>query len=217
MNQEEIIQKTQEFVQQKFSGEGTGHDWYHINRVRKLALEIAQAERADLFIVELGALLHDIADHKFHGGDLAVGPKKAQEWLESVGADQETIEKVCHIVANVSFKGAGSKNAMESLEGKVVQDADRLDASGAIGIARAFTYGGTKGRLIYQPGVEPGYHKNFQEHQKEAASTLNHFYEKLLHIKNLMNTATGLTLAEERHRYVEDFLSRFLAEWEGEN
>lgn len=202
MDKEKIIQQTQEYIEGKFSGEGTGHDWWHIYRVWTMAIHIANKEKVDLFIVELGALLHDIADHKFHGGDHSVGPEEARKWLSSVGADEDTIQKVCHIVEHASFKGSGSKSKMESLEGKIVQDADRLDAIGAIGIARAFAYGGSLGRPLH-------------DNDNKKDSTVNHFYEKLLKVKDLMNTKTGKEIAEERHQYLEEYLKRFLVEWEG--
>ena len=215
MDKQQIIDKTQAHIKQKFSGEGTGHDWWHIYRVWQMAKYIGEQEGGDLFIIQLGALLHDIADFKFNDGDDSLGSIKVSEWLNSAGADQATIEQVGHIVDNVSFKGAGVKSKMESLEGKVVQDADRLDSIGAIGIARAFAFGGSKQRPLHEPGIESAHHTTFEEDKKGSASTLNHFYEKLLHVKNLMNTKTGNKLAEQRHKYLEGYLARFLGEWEG--
>jgi len=217
MNKKLIIQKTQAQIKKKFSGEGTGHDWWHIYRVWKLAEKIGRAEKADLFIVALGALLHDIADFKFHGGDDTLGVKEARKWLESLKLDRLVVEKVCHIVNNVSFKGRGVKSKMKLLEGKVVQDADRLEALGAIGIARAFAVGGYMQRPLYQPGIKPAKHKTFLQYKNRSASTINHFYEKVLAVKNLMNTKTGKKMAVRRHQYVEQYLKRFFAEWQGKD
>lgn len=202
MNQQQIIRQTEEYVKKTLSGECTGHDWFHVERVRKIALCIGKQENADLFVIELAALLHDIADHKFHGGDTSIGAKKAQEFLESQGVSKEIIQNIYYIVENISFKGGISK-LMITPEGKIVQDADRLDALGAIGIGRTFAYGGHKGRELYNPA--------FTSH-----TSLAHFDEKLLKLKNIMNTGTGKKLAEERHNYVLKFKQRFLKEWEGE-
>ncbi|MBX7152402.1 HD domain-containing protein [bacterium] len=213
--QESIIEQTSSYVRSQLDGEGTGHDWWHIERVLKNAIHIGQKEGADLFIVQLAALLHDIADHKFHGGDDTVGPKVARQWLQSINVEANTIEHVCRIVKDISFKGADVTTAMHSLEGKVVQDADRLDAIGAIGIARAFAYGGFKQRELYNPSVKPERHDNFDAYKNSRAPTINHFYEKLLLLKDRMNTATGKAMAEERHRFMEMYLDRFFKEWEG--
>jgi uncharacterized protein len=185
--------------------------------VRNTALSIAKREGGDLFIVELGALLHDIADYKFHGGDSKIGPRMASEWLTSIGADQETINHIGHIIREVSFKGAGVKSKMRTLEGKIIQDADRLDAMGAIGIARAFAYGGyRRNQLIYDPdGRVKKYTSFYQYKRKPIASTIHHFHEKLLLLKNLMNTKTGRKLAERRHAFMEKYLKQFFQEWEG--
>ncbi len=216
MNKVKIVQKTKQYVRAKFKEEGTGHDWWHVERVLKSALAIAKKEKgADLFIVQLGALLHDIADFKFHGGDDTAGGKAAAKWLRSIGADESTIKKVVHIVDNVSFKGLLVKSKMESLEGKIVQDADRLDAIGAIGIARAFAYGGYKNRPLYDPCVKAKKHKSFEEYKKHNTSTLHHFYEKILHLKGLMNTKTGRKMALQRHKFLEAYLEQFHAEWRG--
>jgi uncharacterized protein len=180
-----------------------------------MAKRIGQAEGADLLIVELAALLHDIADWKSHGGDSTIGPEMARVWLNSLGVEPTVIERVCRIVANISFKGAGVAQPELSLEGKVVQDADRLDALGAIGIARAFAYGGAKGRMIHDPEVQPTEHRTAEAYLKGGGTTINHFYEKLLLLKDRMNTATGKALAEKRHRFMEDYLRRFFEEWEG--
>jgi uncharacterized protein len=210
----DIIDRTASHVRTVLSGDGTGHDWWHVYRVWKMAQRIGQAENADLLVVELAALLHDIADWKLHDGDSSVGPKMAREWLESLGPDPGIVNRVCHIVANISFKGAAVEQPTLSLEGQVVQDADRLDAMGAIGIARAFAFGGAKGRAIYDPAVEPTDHRTPETYLK-GSHTINHFHEKLLLLKDRMNTATGRAMAEERHKFTEEYLRRFFEEWEG--
>ncbi|MCG8373383.1 MAG: HD domain-containing protein, partial [Balneolales bacterium] len=175
----ELLRHTEAYVRKKLEGEGTGHDWWHIHRVRNTAISIAKEENADLFVVELAALLHDIADHKFHDGDDTVGPRVAKNWLESLGIEQEIINHVCEIIKDLSFKGAGVETPMRTLEGKAVQDADRLDAIGAIGIARAFAYGGHKNRELYNPEIPPNKHNSFEAYKKDTGPTINHFYEKL--------------------------------------
>lgn len=176
---------------------------------------IARGERADEFVVELAALLHDIADWKFHGGDENAGPDKARRWLESQHVDEPTIERVCQIIKTVSYKGAGVSTPMKTSEGMIVQDADRLDALGAIGIARTFAYGGHKGRAIYDPNEPPQMHETFEQYKNSQGHTINHFYEKLLLLKDRLNTQTAKKIAAARHKYMEDFLSQFFAEWEG--
>ncbi|MDO8642227.1 MAG: HD domain-containing protein [Candidatus Woesearchaeota archaeon] len=215
MNQKEILAKTASFVKQKLEGEGTGHDWWHIVRVRNNAIKIAREEDADLFIVELAALLHDIADWKFHGGDEEVGPKAAREWLTQLDVDEPIIAHVCDIIKHISFKGAGVATNMKTKEGMIVQDADRLDAMGAIGIARAFAYGGHKGRELHNPDIPPERHESFEQYKKSTGPTLNHFYEKLFLLKELMNTPTGKKMAEEHHAFMEEYVARFLDEWQG--
>ena len=208
-----LVERVADHVKAKFLSESSGHDWYHIQRVWKLAQQIAVAEGANREVAELGALLHDIADWKFHGGDEAVGPREAERLLAEEGAPSSIIDPVVHIVAAVSFKGAGVRNEIRSLEGKCVQDADRLDAIGAIGIARCFAYGGHDGRLIHDPEVAPVAHQTAAAYKAARGSSINHFHEKLLLLKDRMNTASGRALAEERHRYMEDFVSQFLREW----
>lgn len=210
-----IIERTAEHVKTVLASEGTGHDWWHIERVWRLARQIGQADGADMPVVELAALLHDIADWKSHGGDSNVGPKTAMVWLASLDVNSGVIEHVGQIIASISFKGAGVKQPTLSLEGRVVQDADRLDAIGAIGIARAFAYGGSKGRLIYDPTCKPINHQTADAYLNDNGTTINHFYEKLLLLKDRMNTPTGKTIAEQRHRFMEDYLKQFYAEWEG--
>lgn len=197
-----------------FAGESTGHDWYHIERVLKLSTHIAQFETVNLEVIQLGALLHDISDHKFNGGDLKKGGEIAKVWMEEHKIDAETQKAVIHIVDNVSFKGAGVANNMQSLEGKVVQDADRLEAVGAIGIARTFAFGGFVGQPIYNPEIKPTLHNNFEAYSKERTHTVNHFYEKLLLLKNGMHTKRGKEIAKERHLYMENFLKEFYKEWD---
>lgn len=209
------IKKTVDFVKDRLKNETTGHDWWHIFRVWKNAVYIGKKEKADLLVVELAALLHDIADWKFHNGDTKVGPKIAKEWLEKMRVSEEIINQVCHIIEHISFKGAKVKSRIKTLEGQVVQDADRLDALGAIGIARAFAYGGAKGRLIYEPEVKPELHKTFRAYRNSRGTTINHFYEKLLLLKDLMNTSTGKKLAATRHHLMTEFLKEFYKEWGG--
>ncbi|TPE43142.1 HD domain-containing protein [Pontibacter mangrovi] len=212
----ETIEKAAAYVRALLSGEGSGHDWWHILRVWNNAKHIARQEEADLYVVELAALLHDIGDHKFHNGDETVGPRMAREWMEQHQVEPDTIVHVCRIIAELSFKGAGTSSAMPTLEGQVVQDADRLDAIGAIGIARTFAYGGHKGREIYNPDIQPIMHESFQAYKTSAAPTINHFYEKLLLLKDRMHTKTAKAIADQRHQYMEGFLSQFYAEWNGE-
>jgi uncharacterized protein len=211
----DLIQNTADYVRQELEGEGSGHDWWHIYQVWQLSRTIGIAEGADLRIVEPAALLHDIADWKFHDGDLEAGPRKARAWLVFQNADEHLIDEVCDIVRTVSFKGAGVPTPMRSLNGEVVQDADRITALGAIGIARTFAYGGYKRRPIYDPTVKPHLHQSFEEYKKNESHTINHFYEKLLLLKDMMHTATGRRIAEDRHKYMQEFLGRFYLEWDG--
>jgi len=212
----DLIRKTETHIRELLAQDSSGHDWWHIHRVRASALAIGRREDADLFVVELAALLHDVADWKFHGGDENIGPQRAVEWLKSLGLDQPTADRVGQIVSEVTFKGAGVATRPSTLEGSVVQDADRLDAVGAIGIARAFAYGGHAGRAIHDPTVSPEEHASFAAYKSSTGPTINHFYEKLLLLKDRMNTDAGRALAAERHRVMEDFLTEFFAEWKGE-
>jgi uncharacterized protein len=212
---DKLIHRTADHVKAVLAGEGSGHDWWHIERVWQMAKRIGQAERADLLIVELAALLHDIADWKAHGGDSAIGPKKAGDWLNSLDVDAAIIRHVCQIVADISFKGAKTEQPPLALEGKVVQDADRLDAIGAVGIARTFAYGGSKGRLIYDPTHKPIDHDSADAYLNSNGTTINHFYEKLLLLKDRMNTSTGKAMAEGRHQFMEGYLRQFYEEWDG--
>lgn len=215
MNNLNLIPDTIAFVKETLHGAEGGHDWFHIERVYKNALLIAEGEECDLTVVELGALLHDIADSKFHDGDETVGPKVAREFLEQQDVDEETIAHVINIINNISFKGGNFEKEFKSLELDIVQDADRLDALGAIGIARAFNYGGFKGRALHDPSVLPNLNMTKEEYKATTAPTINHFYEKLLLLKDKFNTETGRKIAEGRHKYMEDFLSQFYAEWDG--
>ena len=211
-----LIDKTIAFVKEKLDNAEGGHDWFHIERVYKNSILIAQEEDCDLTVVKLGALLHDIADSKFHDGDETIGPKTARTFLESENVFEETINHVINIIENISFKGGNFENKFSSKELEIVQDADRLDAIGAIGIARTFNYGGFKNRALYNPSIAPNLNMSKEEYKNSDAPTLNHFYEKLLLLKDKMNTATGKKIALERHQYMENFLSQFYAEWEGE-
>ncbi len=211
-----LIDKTILFVKNELKEAEGGHDWFHIERVYKNALLIAATESCNLTVVKLAALLHDIADSKFHGGDEAVGPAKARTFLTSLAVEEVIIDHVVKIIENISFKGGTTEKQFTSIELDIVQDADRLDAIGAIGIARTFNYGGFKNRTLYDPAIAPLTNMTKEAYKNSTAPTLNHFYEKLLLLKDLMNTKTGRKLAEERHRFMEQFLDRFYAEWEGE-
>ncbi|MBU1097822.1 MAG: HD domain-containing protein [Bacteroidetes bacterium] len=215
MDQKIIIENTIKYVKETLIGSEGGHDWWHIYRVWKNAKHIAQFENVDLFIVELGALLHDIADSKFNEGDETIGPQKAKEFLESQNLDIDTVEHIVKIVENISFKVSKEIQIFKSPELDVIQDADRLDAIGAIGIARAFNYGGFKNREIYNPEIKPDLNMNKEDYKKNTAPTINHFYEKLLLLKDLMNTKTGKKLAESRHKFMKSFLDQFYEEWSG--
>ena len=211
-----IIDNTILFVKQQLENAEGGHDWFHIERVYKNALLIAEGEDCDLIVVKLGALLHDIADSKFHGGDETVGPKTARTFLESQNVKEDIILHVIAIIENISFKGGNFEKKFNSKELEIVQDADRLDAIGAIGIARTFNYGGFKNRPLYNPNIQPNMNMNKEEYKNSESPTLNHFYEKLLLLKDKMNTETGKKIAQKRHDFMVTFLSQFYAEWDGE-
>ena len=213
MTDQEIIEKTIVFVKQELHNAEGGHDWWHIERVWKNAKKIAQSESVDLFIVELGALLHDIADHKFNDGDESRGVNKARKFLESLSVEVNVIDHVEKIMLNISFKGGNFSQEFSSKELAVVQDADRLDAIGAMGIARAFNYGGFKGRELYNPAIHPEIGMTVKQYQRSTAPTINHFYEKLLLLKDRMNTETGRKMAEQRHQFMEQYLEQFFKEW----
>lgn len=211
-----LITATAQFIEQKFADEGSGHDWAHIRRVWLMARRLAlAAPQADAELTELAALLHDIADWKFHGGDYEAGPRAAREWLRSQHAPETLIARVEIIIREVSFKGLGVETPVSSVEAALVQDADRLDAIGAIGIARAFAYGGHKGRPLHDSAIAPVAHESFASYQQNTAPTLNHFYEKLLHLKDRLHTPGARQIADARHAFMETYVVRFLAEWEG--
>ena len=212
----DLIANTAAHMQQLFAGEGSGHDWAHIRRVWLMARRLAADEPgADSLVTELAALLHDIADWKFNDGDYEAGPRAARVWLQSQGAGEKLIQRVELAIREVSFKGLGVSTPVSSPEAALVQDADRLDAIGAIGIARAFAYGGHKGRPLHDPAVLPVAHDSFASYQQNAAPTLNHFYEKLLHLQDRLNTEAARVIARERHAFMEAYVARFLAEWDG--
>ncbi|MFA6276936.1 MAG: HD domain-containing protein [Pedobacter sp.] len=210
-----IIEQTINFVKISLANAETGHDWFHIERVYKTAQTINATEKGDELIVALAALLHDIADSKFNNGDEEIGPRKAGDFLKSIGLESEIIHHVQEIIRNLSYKASLGEISFKSKELDIVQDADRLDAIGAIGIARAFTYGGYKNRVLYDPEIKPNLAMNKEEYKNTTAPTLNHFYEKLLLLKDLMKTDTGKTMAEERHQFMLTYLEQFYAEWEG--
>ncbi|WP_010134977.1 HD domain-containing protein [Ochrovirga pacifica] len=209
------IEKTIQFVKDQLKNAEGGHDWFHIERVYKTSMTIAKEETCDPLIVALGALLHDIADSKFHNGDETVGPKVAEEFLQKLEFDAAVITHVVQIIKNISFKGGKEKQNFKSVELDVVQDADRLDAIGAIGIARAFNYGGFKNRGLYNPEIQPNLNMTKEEYKNATSPTLNHFYEKLLLLKDKMNTTTGKAIAVQRHEFMTLFLDQFYKEWEG--
>lgn len=211
-----IIDSTIAFVKEKLQQAEGGHDWFHIERVYKNALLIAQHETCDLEVVKLAALLHDIADSKFNNGDETIGPTTAKAFLKSQKVPEDTITHVVNIIENISFKGGNFEKKFHSKELDIVQDADRLDAIGAIGIARVFNYGGFKNRVLYDPAISPKLNMTKEEYKNNTAPTVNHFYEKLLLLKDKMNTVTGTNIAAERHVFMEKFLSQFYAEWDGE-
>lgn len=215
MNNKQLIEATKSFVKNSLIDAEGGHDWFHTLRVYNNALLIARDEPVDELIVALGALLHDIADSKFHDGDESIGPKVAREFLFSHNVDSKVIEHIIKIIENVSFKGGNMKQEFSSPELDVIQDADRLDAIGAIGIARCFNYGGFKNRALYDPDIKPNLSMTKEEYKRSNAPTINHFYEKLLLLKDRMNTKTGKNLAESRHDYMKSFLEEFYAEWNG--
>ncbi|TYB78835.1 HD domain-containing protein [Bizionia myxarmorum] len=216
MTHQETINNTIDFVKKELKNAEGGHDWFHIERVYKNALLISKKENVDALVVALGALLHDIADSKFHNGDETIGPKKAREFLLKQNVDSERMEHVVQIIENISYSSELNPNkSFKSAELDVVQDADRLDALGAIGIARTFNYGGFKNRVLYDPEIKPDLNMDTETYKKTDSPTINHFYEKLLLLKDKMNTKTGKQIAEQRHQFLEQFLEQFYGEWEG--
>ena len=213
MEFEDRIEQTITFVKGMLEGAEAGHDWFHIERVYHTALHINAKEGGDPLIVSLASLLHDIADSKFNGGDEEKGPRIAGEFLRTLGISEAIISEVQLIIKNMSYKAGLGQIDYHSRELNIVQDADRLDAIGAIGIARAFTYGGFKNRLMYDPAVLPAPDQDKEAYKNSTAPTINHFYEKLLKLKDLMNTSYGKQLAEERHQFMLIFLEQFHKEW----
>lgn len=209
----ELINRCEAEMKSRFTNEGTGHDWFHIQRVRNTAEKIAKAEGANIEITILAALLHDIDDHKFNGGDISAGPIVARNFLLSIGSSIHTAEVVSNIVAQITYKGAGVNTTVDSIEAACVQDADRLDAIGAIGVARAFAYGGSKQRLLFNPELYPVLHQDFESYKTDNGATINHFFEKLLLLKDRMQTNTGRTMAQKRHSFLKQFLTEFFDEW----
>ncbi|MBK6524360.1 MAG: HD domain-containing protein [Crocinitomicaceae bacterium] len=215
MDNSDVIDYVVSELKREFADESTGHDWFHIERVWKNAKQIAATEGGDLFVIELAALLHDIADHKFVEDADAEAKRRIQAMLTKAEVGQHTIDRVIDIVLKSSFKGGIGENPMTQLEGLIIQDADRLDAIGAIGIARTFAFGGKFGNLLYHPDIPPATFKNAEEYRKNRTHTINHFYEKLLLLKDKMNTPTGRKMAEQRHLFMQEFLNQFYNEWQG--
>lgn len=212
MDQKARVDATSQHVEEVFSSDKTGHDWWHILRVRNMAVKIGHLEGADIYITEMAALLHDLDDWKLSDG---LGLSNAEKWLDDIQEPIDSRKKILETIDTVSFKGAKVDTTPSSLEGKVVQDADRLDALGAIGIARAFAFGGNRQRSIYNPGVSPTAHESFEAYQKDEGHTINHFYEKLLLLKDRMQTATGKKFAIQRHAFMQVYLDQFFEEWKG--
>ncbi len=215
MNSQNLIKETISFVKNKLKNAESGHDWFHIERVWKNSQKIAETENCNRLIVEMAALLHDIADSKFHNGNEEIGPETAMNYMNSLNLDKDSKLHIVNIIRNISFKGGHRHSDFNSIELQIVQDADRLDAIGAIGIARAFNYGGYKNRTLYDPDIKPDMNMSKEAYKNSSAPTINHFYEKLLLLKDLMNTEGGKKLAAERHLFMEQFLVQFYKEWNG--
>ncbi len=220
--EEQIIEETIKFVKETLKDAESGHDWFHVQRVWRNSILISKGEsengeNVNLLVVQLAALLHDIADHKFHNGDDTVGSKVAKAFLEKLNVDKETIAAVCNVILKISFKGSSAKNEIDSLEGMIVQDSDRLDAVGAIGVARAFSYGGYRNRQMFDPDDLPKPNMTWEQYKSNTGCTVNHFYEKLLLLKDRMNTPSGKKIAQERHDYMAGFLEKFMSEWNGQS
>ena len=214
MQQKDIIQSVALKIKERLKDDSGGHDWWHIYRVWHLAKGLAEVEKGDLFVIELAALLHDVSDWKYNEGDELAGGKIARTILKEYSLSDQTIDDVVEIIDSLSFKGAIVDTTMRTIEGRIVQDADRLDAIGAIGIARAFAYGGMKGRVIYDPDIEPFFHDSFESYKKSNSTTINHFFEKLLLLKERMNTKTGKEIALKRNKFMEQYLFQFFREWD---
>jgi len=217
MHKTEILEKTVSFVREQMEGETTGHDWYHVDRVRRIALFIGKKEGVDLFVVELAALLHDIGDWKFSKDRTSESPGIATEWLKKIGVDNQTISHVNQIISDMDFKGAKVPIMLKTNEAMVVFDADKLDALGAIGIARCFATSQKLGCMIYEPRIKPKLHDSFEEYKTTKGTAINHFYEKLLLLKDMFNTETAKKIALHRHEVMEKFLDEFHKEWEGKD
>lgn len=216
MNKDKVIINTLNLLEEQFKGESTGHDYWHMFRVWKMSKHIAQSENGvDMFTLELGALLHDIADWKFNDGDEEAGPRAARKWLDSQKVNEKVILEVEDIIRTISFKGAGVASNMKNIEGKIIHDADKIDAIGAIGIARVFAYSGAHNRPIYDPEINIEEHNSFEAYKKSKGTAVNHFYEKLLLLKDRMYTKTGKKIATHRHKIMEDYLTEFYKEWDG--
>lgn len=211
ISEAEAINLTENYIRNIFENDSTGHDWWHINRVRNIALKIADSEGGNRFIIEMSALLHDVDDWKINAEG---NSSRATKWLKNIKTADSDSKRILEVIEQVSFKGAGVKNEANNIEAKIVQDADRLDAIGAIGIARTFAYGGSKQRPIYIPEIKPELHEDFDSYKKTTAPTINHFYEKLLLLKNRLNTKTAIEIAKNRHTFMETFLEQFFKEWE---
>ncbi len=212
MSRKQIIDKTIEFVKNKLEGDSSGHDWWHIYRVWNMSKKLHEKEGGELFIIELAALLHDVADWKFYKNE-SEGLKVISDWLIKLKLSNDLTDKIIHVIKNISFKGAGVKDKMDTIEGKIVQDADRLDAIGAVGIARTFAFGGKFGNEMHNPEIRAERHNSFEEYKNSNGTTINHFYEKLLLLKSRMNTKTARDIAEDRHHFMEVFLKQFYDEW----
>ena len=213
MNSTEIVSQIKSIIKKQFENESTGHDWFHIERVYNMAAFLQKTEGGDLEIIELAALLHDVSDHKFNGGSATLGGDIAFEMLINLKYSPVKAEKVREIINQVSFKGANVEHLTSSIEAKIVQDADRLDAIGAIGIARAFAYGGNKERPLFDPSIPPVLHDSFDAYKNSKSHTINHFHEKLLLLRSKLNTSTAINIGNERHEFLELFLKNFMNEW----
>lgn len=214
---QDLLSQVEQLVKAKFTNQEGSHDWFHIDRVRKNALLIQQSEGGDPLVIELAALLHDYSDHKYNGGDFDKGAQEVHALLRDLNSPEELALKIAQIVGIVSYKGAGVADQETILEGKIVRDADRLDAIGAVGIARAFSYGGSKGRALYDPASRPTMHNTKEAYAQNKGHTINHFYEKLLLLKDRMETPAAQKIAAQRHKYMENFLLQFMQEWHPEN
>lgn len=214
--EQEILSRARHYVREEMSKDASGHDWWHIHRVATMAKRLATECGANAFVTELAALLHDVGDYKLRGPSNEPESAIARRWMQSNDVDANVIDQICTIIDGMSYKGAGVKSTMATVEGKCVQDADRLDAIGAIGVARTFAYAGNKGQAMHDPELQPVMHQTMEQYRSAKTSSINHFYEKLLLLKDRMNTEPAKRIAEQRHKYMEEFLNQFHAEWNGE-